>query len=91
MKIAKNIDNLKQCLCMKCPSYTKHCKMKNAGDNFIKLMKNIENKEHYEKMFCAYEQSNCIHQNQGCLCSVCTVYRTYNLQNKSYCLQTGGL
>ena len=91
MVVQKNIQNLQSCLCMKCPSYTEHCKIKNAVGNYIKLMNNIEKTNHYEKMFCAYEKSNCIFQHQGCLCSSCKVYQQYKLQNMSYCLQTGGI
>lgn len=90
MRVEKSLKNLDMCLCMKCISYTGKCKLKNAPENFLKLMENYQAAGHYEKMFCAYEKSHCIELKQGCLCPQCEVYYKYNLQNKYYCLQTGG-
>lgn len=91
MIVEKSLDNLKKCLCMKCPSYSNHCKLKNAPDNFIKLMRNFNDTKHYEKMFCAYEKSDCIFEANGCLCASCEVFKTYNLKHQNYCLHTGGI
>ena len=91
IRVKRSLENLDKCLCMQCPSYTGHCKIKNAPENFLKLMENFEHTDHYEKMFCAYERSNCIYQRYGCLCSICEVAKKYNLQKQSYCLHTGGM
>ena len=90
MFVEKSLENLSKCRCMKCPSYTNHCKLKNASHNFIQLMRNFDTVEHYEKMFCAYEKSDCIFEANGCLCSTCEVFKTYNLKHHNYCLHTGG-
>ena len=47
--------------------------------------------EHLELMFCAFEKSNCIHENRGCLCEKCPVHKKYALNNEDYCLNTGGI
>ncbi|MCQ2734395.1 MAG: DUF2769 domain-containing protein [Alphaproteobacteria bacterium] len=90
MRVERNLDNIDKCLCMKCISYTGECKLKNAPENFLKLMENYKLTDHYEKMFCAYGKSQCIELKQGCLCSQCEIYYKYKLQNKYYCLKTGG-
>lgn len=91
MVVEKSLENIEKCLCMQCPSYTYHCKMKNAAENFLQLMENFQQNEHYEKLFCAYEPSNCLRQRYGCLCSVCEVSKKYHLRKQSYCLYVGGM
>lgn len=90
MQVERSMENLDKCLCMKCISYTGHCKMKNAPENFLKLLENYKETNHYEKMYCAYEQSQCIKEMQNCLCSKCNVYHKYKLKKSYYCLKTGG-
>ncbi|MBO6289176.1 MAG: DUF2769 domain-containing protein [Alphaproteobacteria bacterium] len=90
MQVEKSIENMDKCLCMRCVSYTNHCKMKNAPENFLQLLENYHKADHYEKMYCAYEQSHCIKDMQKCLCNECEVYCKYGLQNVYYCLKTGG-
>ena len=60
MLVAKTKENLKRCKCMGCPSYTLGCKIKNVPENLFKLMEDLDNVEHYESMFCAFEKSHCI-------------------------------
>lgn len=91
MSVEKTFENMEHCLCMQCPSYSMHCKLKNIPKNYIKLKTDMEYGAHFEKMFCAYERSDCIYQRHGCLCSVCEVARKYNLRKQNYCLQTGGM
>ena len=90
-KVDKTTENIKLCRCMTCPSYTEHCKLKNAPENFLKSLENLQNMQHYEKLYCAFEKSNCIYQDKGCVCSECDVYKNYNLQNHDYCLHNGGI
>ena len=90
-KVDKTTENIKLCRCMTCQSYTEHCKLKNAPENFLKSLENLQNMQHYEKLYCAFEKSNCIYQDKGCVCSECEVYKNYNLQNHDYCLHTGGV
>lgn len=87
MRVNKTIENVKQCICDKCPSYTLACRNKN---NFLHD-DNIADLNHYEMMFCAFEKSNCIHENRGCICSKCAVHKKYQLNNEDYCLSTGGV
>lgn len=90
MHVEKTIDNAKSCLCLTCPSYTSRCKMKNS-DKVAMGMSDIANKGHLELLFCAFEKSDCIHENLGCLCQKCPVHRKYALNNEDYCLNTGGI
>ncbi|MBO5038155.1 MAG: DUF2769 domain-containing protein [Alphaproteobacteria bacterium] len=90
MHVEKTIDNAKSCLCLGCPSYTTHCKMKNS-DEIALDMSHINDTAHMELMFCAFEKSNCIHENRGCLCQDCPVHKKYQLNNEDYCLNTGGI
>ena len=89
-EVAKTKENLRKCKCMTCPSYTDKCKVKNAPENLLKLMGDLNKTDHYEKMFCAFERSNCIEEANGCLCSDCAVFREYNLKSNDFCLKTGG-
>ena len=90
MHVDKSIENLRECLCLECPSYTKFCKKKN-------VYKDIDDKidmnklGHLEMMFCAFEKSDCIHENLGCLCMKCPVHKKYALNSEDYCLATGGV
>ena len=59
MKIVpKTKENLKKCLCMKCPSYNFACKVKSMPSNVILMLSDKEKKIHAESMFCAYEPSH---------------------------------
>mgnify|MGYP000822564761 CR=1 FL=1 len=90
MLVAKTKDNLKACKCLDCPSYTLGCKILNTPGNLVKLMEDLDEVNHYEKMFCAFEKSKCIHEDRGCLCDTCPVHSKYNLSREDYCLKTGG-
>jgi hypothetical protein len=91
MKVEKTEENIVQCRCLSCPSYAQLCKMKNADENLDRTTAGLQNRTHYEKMFCAFERSNCIHLDRGCLCENCLVHAKYNLHNHEYCLKSGGL
>ncbi|EKE02057.1 MAG: hypothetical protein ACD_20C00431G0010 [uncultured bacterium] len=92
-KVDKTLDNLKRCLCPKCPSYTFGCKVEAIPGTIVDLAGakgDISKLEHLEGMFCAYEKSNCINEQKGCLCGDCEVHKDYNLDKGYYCIQTGG-
>ena len=90
MKVEKTLENISNCLCIQCPSYTKSCRLRNEKELFENV-NNIESVKHFEIMFCAFEKSSCIHENRGCLCSQCSVHKKYALNNEDYCLSTGGV
>ena len=90
MLVDKTKDNAQMCQCLKCPSYTKTCKMKN-NMHMVQDVYAKTNDEHWELMFCAFEKSNCIHENRGCMCQGCPVHKKYALNNEDYCLHTGGV
>lgn len=90
MQVDKTLENARSCLCLQCPSYTKGCHLKNESDVVAKMPR-IDEFSHFEIMFCAFEKSNCIHENRGCLCTKCPVHQKYALNNEDYCLSTGGI
>ncbi len=88
--VDKTETNISRCLCLSCPSYSTACKLKNAEHNKVRSTASLEAHNHYEKMFCAFEKSNCIHLDKGCICNQCLNFKEYNLQKCTYCLHTGG-
>ena len=89
--VARTKENLERCKCMSCPSYTLGCKLKNMPGNLYKMMENLENIEHFEGMYCAFEKSRCINEDKGCVCSSCDIYNEYKLKKEDYCLANGGI
>ncbi len=87
MQVERSRENLKECQCMHCPSYTTGCKIKSMPENIMNLMEGLSETDHFECMFCAYEKSNCIKENKGCLCEDCPVHKKYGLEQESYCLR----
>jgi hypothetical protein len=87
--VAKTKENLKKCLCMKCPSYSFACKVKSMPGNMILMMGKMDG-IHAEAMFCAYEKSQCIDEEKGCICGTCEVFKEYNLGKGYFCTVTGG-
>ncbi len=85
-KVEKTELNASRCICLDCPSYTTGCKIKNIMQTNTRSTGVLQNKTHYEKMFCAFEKSNCIHLNKGCLCENCTNYHDYDLKRQNWCL-----
>ena len=43
MLVAKTKENLRNCRCMECPSYTAGCKIRNYPVNLFKLMDDLDN------------------------------------------------
>lgn len=85
-KVAKTKENIKLCMCMKCPSYTFMCKMKNMPGNIMAMMGDIGKKDHMEGMYCAFDNSKCITDEKGCICMTCAVFEKYSLDKAYYCL-----
>ena len=89
-KVPKTKENLKKCICMKCPSYTFACKMKSMPGNVILMMGDMSHKIHAEAMFCAYEKSSCIDEEKGCNCGNCDLFKEYELGKGYFCLVSDG-
>lgn len=89
-KVEKTKENLKKCLCMKCPSYTFFCKMKSMPGNMILMVSDMEEKLHAEAMFCAYEKSRCIDEEKSCNCPTCELHKEYNLDKTYFCTNQDG-
>ena len=90
MRVEKSLDNAQFCRCLSCPSYTTTCKLKNNMVTNDDVRQRL-NEAHWELLFCAFDKSQCIHENRGCLCSTCLVHKKYALNNEDYCLHTGGV
>ncbi len=91
MQVAKTKENLQDCRCRECPSYTTGCKIKNYPINMLKLLNDLEKTDHFEGMFCAFEKSHCIEEDKGCLCEECPIHAKYGLVREDYCIKTGGV
>ena len=89
-QVDKTKENLKQCQCIYCPSYSKGCKMHSMSGNIARMAEGLATQKHFEGMFCAFEKSDCIRVNKGCICTDCPIYHKYHLDKKSYCLHTHG-
>lgn len=89
--VEKTKHNLIACKCLFCPSYDFACKVESMPSNTLLLIGNMDKKIHAEKLFCAYEPSNCIAEEKGCLCPTCEVQKTYGLEKTYYCLAQGGM
>ena len=88
--VAKTNENLKKCICMKCPSYTFTCKMLNMPGNMIAMMSDVSKKVEIEAMYCAFEKSKCIKEEKGCICATCELFKENNLGKGYFCVATGG-
>ncbi|OEU41463.1 hypothetical protein BGV40_14755 [Methanosarcina sp. Ant1] len=89
--VTKSKENLKKCICIKCPSYTFACKVKAIPGGIADMLKrDISEVEHMEGMFCAFGQSKCITDDKGCICGDCDVYKENNLDKFSYCTVLNG-
>ena len=89
-RIPRTKDNLDKCNCITCSSYTTKCKIKELPNNMTGIVKGLNNVDHLEGMFCAYEKSRCIEKPQGCSCSSCKLHDEYHLEKSYYCLANDG-
>lgn len=85
-KVTKTKENLKKCLCMKCPTYTFMCKVKSMPSNILAMMGDFAKKDHMEAMYCAFDKSKCITEEKSCICMTCALFNEYNLDKAYYCL-----
>ena len=84
--VARTRENLGKCQCMKCPTYTFMCKIRNMPGNIMAMMRDIGKVDHMEAMFCAFGDSRCITDEKGCICPTCAIYAENNLDKTYYCL-----
>ena len=90
-KVERTRENLMKRICKNCPSYTFTCKLMGMPGNMLILIDpDDDEKVHAETLFCAYEQSHCIREEKGCLCSKCEVAKKHELDKIYYCLTDGG-
>jgi hypothetical protein len=91
VKAEKSKENIKKCICMKCPSYSFMCKIKGMPVNIADIVKkDLSKTEHMEALYCAFEKSNCIDTEKGCICGNCAVFKESGLEKLYYCLNDGG-
>ena len=65
--------------------------MKAMPGNIITMVKgDISKSDHFEGLFCAFEKSNCIIKDAGCICAGCEVYKENKLNKLYFCTKTGG-
>lgn len=85
-KVDKTMGNLAKCNCVSCPSFGVYCQAKAIPGDVKELAKGIDHAKHFEGMFCAFEKSDCIHEEHGCKCGDCEVAKDYHLHHLYYCL-----
>ena len=90
MRVEKSIENVRNCMCLSCPSYTKWCRNKSNIDDVCDIY-DVKNLDHLEMLFCAFDKSDCIKEHKGCLCAKCDVHKKYALNNEDYCIYSGGV
>ena len=91
-QVERTAENLAKCNCMKCPSYTLGCKLKNMPKNMMtKMTGKIGEVEHFEGLFCTFGKSQCIEKLTECICEECPVYKENGLTNYGYCTVEGGM
>ncbi len=90
LTVEKTKGNLIKCKCLACPSYEFACKVESMPSNVLLLIGDMDKKVHAEKLFCAYEKSECIKEERGCLCPSCEVQEKYGLDKLYYCLVNDG-
>lgn len=86
--VEKSLDNLKKCICRKCPSYTLECKIKEMPHNLWELAvhhSDLNKIDHFEGMYCAFGKSECIHEPKGCICKECELAKQYELTEEYFC------
>lgn len=88
--VEKTKENLKKCACMKCPSYSFVCKIKSMPGNIMGMLGDLSKSEHMEGMFCAFEKSKCIHDEKGCICPTCELFKENKLDKGYFCTVTKG-
>ena len=66
MQVERTKENLRDCRCRDCPSYTMGCKVMNYPLNLLKLAADLDNVEHFEGMFCAFEKKRLLPQKGLC-------------------------
>lgn len=88
--VARTKENLKKCLCMKCPSYSFACKMKNMPTNMMAMIEGVDKADRMEGMFCAFSKSKCIDTEKGCICPTCSLWKENNLSKSYFCTADGG-
>lgn len=88
--IEKTLPNLMKCICVRCHTYTFSCMGKGVPGNLKALAEGLGKSEHLEGMFCAFEKSECITEDKGCICDKCALFQGNKLDKRSYCLSTGG-
>ncbi|MFH1972434.1 MAG: DUF2769 domain-containing protein [archaeon] len=90
-KVKRTKENLNKCICISCPSYSLRCKIK-AIPNYAKakIKGNIQKLNHFEGLFCAFEKSNCISKEKGCICAQCKVHKENKLKKLYFCTKNNG-
>jgi hypothetical protein len=86
-KVGKTKDNLKKCLCRKCPTFINASKLHPellsqpviADADLGKLM-------HMENFYCAYGKSKLIEDKKVCLCFSCKVFKEFKLIDGYFCV-----
>lgn len=87
-KVEKSIDNVKKCLCRKCPTYRFAYDQKSMPEDMTRMIEgDTSDVERLEGVFCASGKSSFIEERKGCICGNCEVFKENGLKNGYYCLE----
>jgi hypothetical protein len=79
-RIAKTNENLKNCICAKCPSFVNAAKQNPSMNNKTTDM--------HEEMYCAFGKSRSIEERKGCVCFNCRNFKRFNLTDGYFCMHS---
>ncbi len=86
-KVPFTVDNIKKCMCPKCPVQTdSKCSMDKL-DNFVRGLENAQEEDVPEPqnvpgVYCSTGKATCqdLNPKKQCICSTCKVWKEYHLQ-----------
>lgn len=99
-KVPFTIDNIKKCMCPKCPVQANSKCAMDKLENFVKELESSQEGKFPENqdvpgIYCSAGRATCqdLYPEEQCICYTCAVWKEYNLQNVKptmYFCQRGG-
>ena len=84
-KVGKTKDNLKKCVCIKCPTFTNAAKQhpEMTSQNLATI--DVTALHHLESMYCCFGKSRLIEVKKGCNCFSCKNFKEHALTDGLFC------
>ena len=84
-KVGKTKDNLKRCVCIKCPTFTNAAKLHPELSSQNLAAADVPALQHLESMYCCFGKSRLIEEKKGCSCFSCKNFKMYALTDGLFC------